>query len=236
MDNELTINNIAQNYTLPTLHPDLRPYLSGDELRHPLVKVEGGVYPRLYPRINKLYAYKKENIHKRLSQKTWQTYLPHLPAYERITQFMVKELKKADSLRQTPEYFQLIGQIWTDLELLGQSSSFLELMLGIWNGQTPHKNVHHLMTSNEQKQLAELPKTFTIFRGHDEHLLKGISWTLNPDIALQYAIGSPNNARISIGKVNQLDIIAFINRWDEDEIVVPMKAIKNSTTTPCLFI
>ncbi|WP_010471465.1 hypothetical protein [Acaryochloris sp. CCMEE 5410] len=36
----LSIKTSIQGYTLPTLHPDLQPYLQGDELQHTLVRVE----------------------------------------------------------------------------------------------------------------------------------------------------------------------------------------------------
>jgi hypothetical protein len=194
------------------------------------VSLEGGVYPRLYQRIDKLYAYKKEQSIKPLPSNAWQAYLPHLPAHERLMEFEKVEYESRDFSRVTPEYFQLIGQIWTDPELLGQPSCFLELRLGIFDRHPLSEHAHHMMTPTEQDKLAELPNEFIVFRGHAERLLHGMSWTINCDIALQYAIGNPLKSLISIGTVKKTDVIAFIDRWDEDEIIVPSSAVNNIKT------
>jgi hypothetical protein len=230
IDNESTASQIVSNYILPKLHIDLQPYLYRDELRHPLVSLDGGVYPRLYKRINKLYFYKIEQFAKYSSPNEWQSFLPNLPIYERISEFVRQELERTDFPRETPQYFQLIGQIWTDPECLGQSSSFLELMLGIIDRQLTSGNVHNMMTPTEKDKLAEFPSEFIVFRGHAEPLLRGISWTINLDIALQYAIGSPHKSLISIGTVKKSEVIAFIDRWDEDEIIIPSGLVDNIKT------
>jgi hypothetical protein len=227
---ESTVNEIVCNYSLPNLHPDLQPYLLEDELHHPLVSLEGGVYPRLYQRINKLYAYKKEQSIKCLPPNAWQAYLPHLSVHERFMYFIKEELESRDFSKETPEYFQLIGQIWTDPELFGQPSFFLELRLGIFDHRPLSEHAHHIMTPTEQAKLSELPNEFIVFRGHAERLLYGMSWTVNCDIALQYAIGNPLKSLISIGTVKKSEVIAFIDRWDEDEIIVPSSVVNNIKT------
>jgi hypothetical protein len=228
--NELTVSQIVDNYILPKLHMDLQPYLYGDELHHPFVSLVGGVYPRLYKRINKLYSYRIEQSKQYSSPNEWQSFLPHLPVHERISEFMRLEFERTDFPRETPQYFQLIGQIWTDPECLGQTLSFLELMLGISDRQPISENVHDMMTPTEKDKLAELPEEFIVFRGHAEPLLRGISWTINLDIALQYAIGSPHKSLISIGTARKSEVIAFIDRWNEDEIIIPSSLVDNIKT------
>jgi hypothetical protein len=228
--NELTVSQIVGNYILPKLHIDLQPYLYRDELHHPFVSLDGGVYPRLYKRINKLYFYKIEQSIKHFSPNEWQSFLPYLPVHERISEFVRLELERTDFPRETPQYFQLIGQIWTDPECLGQSSSFLELMLGIIDRQLISENIHNMMTPTEKDKLSELPEKFIVFRGHAEPLLCGISWTINLDIALQYAIGSPHKSLISIGRARKSEVIAFIDRWGEDEIIIPSGLVDNIKT------
>jgi hypothetical protein len=51
---EITVSRLVDDYSVPTLHLDLQPYLLEDELHHPLLRLEGGVHPRLYQRINNL--------------------------------------------------------------------------------------------------------------------------------------------------------------------------------------
>jgi hypothetical protein len=228
--NESTVSQIIGNYILPKLHIDLQPYLSEDELHHPLVSLDGGVYPRLYKRINKLYFHKIEQTIKRFSPNEWQSFLPHLPDHERISEFVRQEMGRTDFPRKTPQYFQLIGQIWTDPECLGQSSSFLEVMLGISDRQLISENVHNMMTPTEKDKLSKLPEEFTVFRGHAEPLLNGISWTINLDIALQYAIGCPRKSLISIGTARKSKVIAFIDRWNEDEIIIPSSSVDDIKT------
>jgi hypothetical protein len=63
------------------------------------------------------------------------------------------------------------------------------------------RNIHNMMILTEQNKLAQLPQEFVVFRGHAEPLLNGISWTIDCDVALQYAIGSPLKSSISIGIV-----------------------------------
>lgn len=228
--NEETIKNLIEGYTLPNLHIDLQPYLYGDELCHPLLTLEGGVHPRLYPRINKLYLHRKTQQSESVILNEWQTYFPHHTNYDRLTKFIKLETGRADFPRPYPEYYRTIGQIWTDIELLAQTSSFLELMLGIDSGKPLSNLTCHIMTSTEQRKYAEIPNEFIVFRGHDRRLLKGVSWTMDCNVALQYAVGCPTKAAISVGKVNKSEVIAFIDRWEENEIIVPSSAVENINT------
>ncbi|HEY9827355.1 MAG TPA: hypothetical protein V6D19_18095 [Stenomitos sp.] len=201
-----------------------------DELHHPLVHLDGGVHPRLYKRINRLYSYKIEQSIKRSSPNEWQSFLPYLPCCERVSEFLKQEIKRTDFPGEDPQYFRLLGQIWTDPECLGQSSSFLELMLGLIDHQPLSENVHHMMTPTEKDKLSKLPEEFIVFRGHAEPLLCGISWTINLDIALQYAIGSPFISSISIGTARKSNVIACIDRWDEEEIIIPSELVEDIKT------
>ncbi len=226
------IKQILPTYRLPSLHPDLQPYQFKDELHHPLVSYEGGVYPRFYARINKVYQDQKAKRKRNVELNLWQSFYPDLDLFERLHNFYVEELDKPDFPQRDPKYFKILGQIWTNPESLGQSSSFLELMLGTMAGLPLSKHVHHMMTSVEQKKLTALPKELTVFRGHDHPLLHGISWTLNLDIALQFAMGSPHQSSVSIGTVLKSDVIALIDRWDEDELIVLTRDAYDIETHP----
>lgn len=224
------INQVLQTYRLPSLHPDLQPYLSEDGLHHPLVDFEWANAPRFYGRINKVYQDQKAKHKRDRGLYLWQSYYPHLEVVERILKFCIEELNKPDFPERDPEYFRMLGQIWTNPESLGQSSSFLELMLGTMVDLPLSKHVHHMMTSAEQEKLAVLSDELMIFRGHDHPLLQGISWTLNLDVALQFAVGSPHQSSISIGTVQKSDVIALIDRWDEDELIVSTRDVYDIET------
>lgn len=226
----LSIKKSIQNYSLPKLHPDLQPYLRGDELQHPLVSLDGGVYPRNYGRINQLYAYKQQQSRRSRPPNRWQSYHPDLPPFERLIKFELEEYEKPDFPIRNPSYYQVLGQIWTDPEMLGPSSSFLVFMLGIMFGIPLSQHVHHLMTPSEQQKLAGLPPTLQVCRGHDDRLQGGISWTLNLDVALLYAVGCPTQASVSVGTVKRSKVIAFIDRCDEDEVLIPTRSVSHIET------
>jgi hypothetical protein len=126
------------------------------------------------------------------------------------------EVIKNEYIRTDSVYFKIVGQILTDHELLGQTSSTLEVLLGIerFSGNRDRSpNIIYMMTEVEQKSLANLPDEFRIYRGHHERLLNEISWTLDMNVAGQYAIGWEEERKISTGIVSKQDVIAFIDRW-----------------------
>jgi hypothetical protein len=218
----------TNEYILPKLHSDLLPYLKDDEINHPLLKLEGGVYPALYQRINQVYEHKKRTLDLPKLPNEWQSYLPHLSINDRLSEFIANEYARED-----PEYFQLVGQIWTDFETLGQTSGFLEMMIGLSPIDFDKKlspNVIYLMTISEREKIAQLPERFTVYRGHHNRLLNGISWTIDPNIAMQYAIGLHGERSISTGMVTKTSIIAVIDRWNESEIIVPTHLISDIKT------
>jgi hypothetical protein len=47
MYDKSTIDRLVDRYVLPQLHPDLQPYVDRDELHHPLLDLDGGVYRSL---------------------------------------------------------------------------------------------------------------------------------------------------------------------------------------------
>ncbi|UJB70988.1 hypothetical protein HRE53_08145 [Acaryochloris sp. 'Moss Beach'] len=228
------INQVLPTYRLPNLHPDLQPYQFEDELHHPLLNYECGVYPRVYGRINTIYQYRKTKAASKLEPNLWQSYYPHLDVTERLHKFIIEEMAKPDFPKRDPDFFKLLSQIWTDkdTEAWGQSSGFLELLLGIADGMPLSKHARHMMTSTEQDKLAALPDELTVFRGHAHPLLQGISWTLKLDVALLFAVGNPLQSSVSIGTVQKSDVIALIDRWDEDELIVLTRDVYEVETHP----
>jgi hypothetical protein len=217
------------SYTLPQLHLDLQPYLEQDELSHPLLTIDGGVWPALYQRINQVYEYKQRTASNPEPPNEWQSYLPHLSVAERQIEFIKHEYGRED-----PEYFKIVGQIWTDFEILGCTSSGLELLLNFEPLRQPDRkfspNLIHMMTELEQENIDRLPDRFTVYRGHHDRLLHGMSWTIDRDIALQYAIGCPGDRSISTGTAIKTSVIAFIDRWSESEIIIPSNFVRDIST------
>jgi hypothetical protein len=218
------------------LHPELQPYLDRNEqtIEHPIYSCEFA-HPVIYHRINLVYESKKQEIDRPSSPPNeWESYLPHLLPSDRLL-----EVIKNGYTRTDPVYFKIVGQIWTDRELLGQTSSTLEVLLGIerFSGNRDRSpNIIYMMTEVEQKSLVDLPDEFRIYRGHHERLLNEISWTLDMNVAGQYAIGWEEERKISTGIVSKQDVIAFIDRWQELEIIVPTRMVRNIETQPAIRI
>jgi hypothetical protein len=216
------------------LHPELQPYLNWDDdtIEHPIYRCEFA-HPALYHRINLVYESKKQQIDRPPSPPNeWESYLPHLSPDDRITQVMINECVRTD-----PTYFKIVGQIWTDRELLGCCSSTLERLLHVGrfsDNRVRSPNIMYMMTEVERKKLADLPDEFRIYRGHHERLLNELSWTLDLNIAGQYAIGWEEERQISTGIVSKQDVIAFVDRWQESEIIVPSTLVRNIETYPAI--
>jgi hypothetical protein len=218
------------------LHPELQPYLNRNEgtIEHPIYHCDF-VHPTFYHRINLVYESKKHKVDRSPSSPNeWESYLPHLSPRDRLLAVFKNEYMRID-----PAYFKIVGQIWTDRELVGHSSSTIEVLLGIERfsaNRDKSPNIIHMMTEVERQKLANLHDEFRIYRGHDERLLNEISWTLDLNVAGQYAICGEGERQISTGIVSKQDVIAFIDRWQESEIIVPTRVVRNIETQPAIRI
>ena len=214
------------------LNPELQPYLDLDEgtISHPIYWCEF-VHPAIYHRINLVYESKKQEINRSPSlPNEWESSLTHLSPSDRLLEVIRNEYLH---LRTDPAYFKIVGQIWTDPKLLAHTSSTLELLLGIekFSGNRNRSpNVIYMMTEVERRKLIDLPDEIRIYRGHHERLLNEISWTLDLNIAGQYAVGSEGKRQISTGIVSKQEVIAFVDRWQESEIIVPARMVRNIET------
>jgi hypothetical protein len=61
-------------------------------------------------------------------------------------------------------------------------------------------------------------------------LLNGFSWTIDLQIALQYAYGLCAPRFISTGMVSKKSVVAFIDRWNESEILVSTRFVRDINT------
>jgi hypothetical protein len=195
--------------TFPSLHPDLRPYLDGHKLRHPQLKFDFA-FPVFFARLNRLYRHQLESHTAQYMPNKWDHFHPELSGPDRLEHFLKTHRPIDDSA-----YYQLVGQLWTAPELLAVPSGFI-LTIVDWS----HANTSHIMTTAEHAGLAELSETFSLYRGHPESLRDGCSWTLDRNIARQWALGQPAGDSVSTGTVAKKDILAYITRRDEQEILV----------------
>jgi hypothetical protein len=130
---------------------------------------------------------------------------------------------------------QLAGEIWTDPELVTNTCDVLTRLLG---GLLPSTAIDEFMTPGERSRLSELPDEVRLFRGHVPVLEHRPSWTINPIVALDWAllridklskfeIENPAEPvvqfclpMVTIGTALKEHIVAFVDRRGEDEILI----------------
>lgn len=222
--------------TRPSLHPDLQRYLVGDVLGHPLLSYDY-VDARLYSRLNQLYEYRSGR--RTRSPNEWDRLRPDLSPFDRTRWYSDEvmngrlPLNRPDALH---DHDRLVGQIWTDPELVTLSSdSFLTLHHCVSRGAVTGP-CDAMMTEGERRFLADLPDRVRVFRGHVPVIENRPSWTLNPIVALAWSTRSnlesptcqpPSNSVeyqffapiVTVGTIEKSRIVAYFNRRREDEIL-----------------
>jgi hypothetical protein len=247
------IGNVANLVRTP-LHLDLRQCLAGNVLKHPLIQFEH-VQPRIYSRLNQLLVYRQGLAGKTARERNdWERLRPNFSAYERLNWFLRKLLMEPKAVPKSYEniperYYQICGHLWSDPELLTNTSDVLCLIFRV---PLPSKPVEPFMIESERRQLAELPDELPVFRGH-QGLEHGVCWTLNPQVALDWAFTAEpevvkqwNNDYpdvsmyygtpiVTTGIVQKSQIIALVSRRNEDEILVDPRFVRDrqSYTLPC---
>lgn len=110
-------------------------------------------------------------------------------------------------------------------------SYYHRLFLGMFSSPRPFR--HCLMTPPERAALRNLPERVTVYRGYGgEEVPAGISWTLDPTTAEQFAqdfahaFPGTGPARVVKGTCNRWDIICYFNGRGEEEIVVDPERVK----------
>lgn len=238
------------NLTRTELHPDLRPYFVGQTLRHPLVEAEW-VDSRKFSYLNRLYEYRRQlaagATHVR---NEWELLRPDLSAFQRLHWFYNQIFPDESGVfKETLNHYdRIVGQIWTDPELLWHSSGNFATLLA---RPLPAHVIDELMIESERRQLSDLPDTLQIYRGHVPILTGGgVCWTLNPTVAVDWAcrfdpeqcesLVSPasdfQTPVVTVGKVSKSQIIALINRRGDDEILVDCQYVQDRQTYPVVRI
>ena len=229
---------LFSNLVRTPLLTELQPFLDGSVLRHPILHFDY-VDPRLYSRLNQLYERRRDgNARPRKNLNDWERLRPNLTAMDRLRWFLQSVVWEREAIpkRYTnipDRYHQIIGHLWTDPEILANTSDALRLLLRM---PQPSQPIESLMVESERRRLFELPSVLQVFRGHQgiEH---GVSWTLNPSVALNWAFrvepdvvkqwneAYPDTPRypiplVTVGTVQKSQVVAYVSRRGEDEILV----------------
>lgn len=163
-----------------------------------------------------------------LIEREYEIYLTTFDSHQRLAALMEILPRLNDR-----EYWSLLRDVWISSEVtLPDKATWLHLLQADRGGRD------NLMICSERRALARLPNTLTIYRGcGNEDGVYGLSWTLDYERAkffAAYACGprrsvlcanfqghTPTIAKATCAKV---DVLAFIGRRNESEIVVdPVK-------------
>lgn len=199
-----------------TLHPDLRPYLDGIVLRHPLVRWDYA-YPPLFGRLNRLYEHRLAIKAGRYAPNEWDRIYPQLDAGERLTRYILETFSEEMTLEEwlTPQRLQIFGQAWTAPEVIINTSAFWPMVAG------PAADITPAMDQAEREYWDHLPESIAIYRGHRDYLLAGCCWYPDRVTALDWSVGFPDHV-LSSGTIARQHVRAvFLRRGETEFIVAP---------------
>lgn len=212
------------------LHPDLQQCLEetgdfGPSIRHPLVysMIHG---PEMNAWVNKQYEQKKRLLKEAEEEGRWHSYVYLHERPYRLDAF----LKISWLIPEPTQYWELLGDIWTDSENIYQNrDEWYELLAEAAERGGGGDEWHH-MSSEEDRAVFTLtpekggllPET-VIHRGYrHEDGLDGFSWTLDKPRAKWFAKRFPHQegvATVATGKVKREHVLAYHTGRGELEIV-----------------
>jgi len=222
------------NLVRTSLLHELKQHLSDHTLHHPMLHF-AWVDPRLYSRLNQLYEHRlRKATGLNGEPNEWELLRPDLSPIGKANWFLeqlIDENCPFNHGNRQDDYHRIIGQMWTDPEVLTQNSDTLTCLFR--NG-LPSSPIFHFMVEDERNRFAELPEELQVFRGHVPVLERRHCWTLNPNVAIDWACKCEPGAYkpdqypeyqffapiVTVGTVSKTKILAYVNRRQEDEILV----------------
>lgn len=203
------------------LHPDLQSYIENSPiglcLKHPLVF--GMFYSEsMNAMYNAQYVAKKEYIKKAIRNKQWNSYIWMHERPYRLDEFIKIQNNLSDD-----EYWNLLGEIWSDSENLWQYGLLLKFLI---NKNRPNRE--SMMDDKEKEFFKKLPDEFIIYRGHQIKNRLGYSWTLSNWKAKWFAkrLDCKRNGVVQ-AIVKKEDVVAVLLRRGEFEIIVSPENLEN---------
>ncbi len=208
------------------LHPDLIPFVekSGDFwfIKHPLYNnMYSAKSPDHNALINYQYLHSKNLAEERLAKKDW---LGYIIAHE--GPFQMEVLHGLVNHLADKEYWEMIGNIFTNMDNQWQYKDILEKLL---TSDRPKRS--SIMTTSERRKLSTLPDEIQVYRGYGIARFKeGWSWTTDQAkaewFARRFAALDHVKPKVITGTVSKTDVIAYFGRRKESEIVCRPKSVK----------
>lgn len=199
------------------LHPDLEPYagegvLGWPVLQHPLVyavPLTSNAYA------NWVYAEKRKAVAEALEERRL-----HLYIYLHERPYRIEAFRAIAHLMGDAEYWETLGNIWTDSENIWQN---LEEWQEALTSERPCRTA--IMSPEDQAVLEALPDTIHVYRGARTGFNEdGLSWTLSRDRAQWFALRGvredDDEPVVIHGRVQKEDVVGYFSGRNEAEIVV----------------
>ncbi len=209
------------------LDPELEPYLSSDGpmgwtvLKHPLVFQIPYHAPAW---ANAALRQKQAMLARYEEEGNWYGWVfAHERPYRSDALIEI-----APRITDDKVYWELVGDVWVDTENPWQWGEDLRTIL---LADRPHRE--YIMDEDDRIALAAMPDEITVYRGYTPAVrnLRGWSWTTWRDKAKWFAQRFDTicgKGRVARGTVRKEDVIAFLNRRGESEILVDPQKVKVS--------
>lgn len=163
-------------------------------------------------RLNARFRQCEQLVHNAKSVCDWRRYISlHLPQHREQAFFKIQEIGEIPH----PLNNQLVGEIWTDTGILHASSSFV----GTFTRRDAPHHPNDLMTRSEQQFLRNLPPILTAYRSHLDWNQRGLSWTLNEEVAEQFGVAYDWDVLTTV-RVPRDCVMAYFGRRDEAELII----------------
>ena len=206
------------------LHPDLRSCLRDGWITHPLLELQCRK-PGEYRRINTLYNLRRQKVETARQSNDWDT----LIALHRPTEREMAFYENSEQMERA-DYYRIGGNIWMDPEIIHSGSCFVAGLISMSDDVIIRRGI---MTNDERDQLASLSDRVRIFRSHLDWNRDGFCWTLDRDIALEFAHGY-DWASLTSAYAEKSDILAYFDRRGESEIIIHPSNISEPETETVL--
>lgn len=117
-------------------------------------------------------------------------------------------------------YWALVRSVWLHSENIWQNK---RRWRRLWTDKGRISTRHLAMEADELAALQAMPDVIAVWRGANPKHGKGLSWTIDPDIAQWFAErprGPSRGRRVLLeGRVRKADVFAFLQAREESEIV-----------------
>ena len=143
-------------------------------------------------------------------------------------------LKFAKPHLSQKDFSEILADAWIRSENPNLDKNFKQKeLLQMFKDAAPHI----LMDKDEQKQLAELDDTVTVYRGvttYNAKNIKALSWTLEQKTAEWFAHRFGEDGTVYEAQIPKQHIYALLNGRGESEVIVDPKYLTDITEAPIM--